>query len=151
LGAQVVLADGRVVDCDDDHDRELFWALRGAGAGNFGVVTSFVFRTRAASNATNFHLAWPYSHAAAVIDAWQAWAPAAPDELYGSLLLTAGDEVDEPPTLDLVGSLLGNEEDAAALLDELAARAGTDPTTDFRQRMSRQETTRFWAAPGAAE
>src|SRR5262249_2292022 len=40
LGAQVVLADGRIVDCDDDHDRDLFWALRGAGSGNFGVVTS---------------------------------------------------------------------------------------------------------------
>src|SRR5262249_32946227 len=24
LGAQVVLADGRVIDCDDDHDRDLF-------------------------------------------------------------------------------------------------------------------------------
>src|SRR5262249_57055907 len=67
VAAQVVLADGRVVECDDDHDQELFWALRGAGSGNFGVVTSLVFRTRAARSATNFHLAWPYSHAAAVI------------------------------------------------------------------------------------
>jgi FAD/FMN-containing dehydrogenase len=38
LAAQVVLADGRVVDCDQQHDGELFWALRGAGGGNFGVV-----------------------------------------------------------------------------------------------------------------
>src|SRR4029453_16561373 len=45
LGARVVLADGRVVDCDEHHDEELFWALRGAGGGHFGVVTSLVFRT----------------------------------------------------------------------------------------------------------
>jgi hypothetical protein len=45
LNAQIVLADGRVIECDEHHDEDLFWALRGAGAGNFGVVTSFVFRT----------------------------------------------------------------------------------------------------------
>jgi len=67
LSAQVVLADGRVVECDNDHDGELFWALRGAGSGNFGVVTSLGFRTRAPSLATSFHLAWSYSNAAAVI------------------------------------------------------------------------------------
>jgi FAD/FMN-containing dehydrogenase len=150
LGAQVVLADGRVVDCDDEHDHELFWALRGAGSGNFGVVTAFVFRTRAASSATNFHLAWPFSRAAEVVDAWQAWAPTAPGELYASLLVTAGRDVETPPTLDLFGSMLGSEQDAAVLLDELVARAGADPTTDFRKHMSRQETTRYWAAPGAA-
>jgi len=151
LGAQVVLADGRIVDCDDDHDPELFWALRGAGSGNFGVVTSLVFRTRAASCATNFRVAWAYSAAAAVIDAWQAWAPAGPDELYASLLVTAGNEVERPPTLELFGSMLGSEQDTAELLDELTALASADPTTDFRQQMSRQETTRYWAVLGAAE
>jgi FAD/FMN-containing dehydrogenase len=48
LGAQVVLADGRVVVCDEQHHPDLFWALRGAGAGNFGVVTSFSFQPRPA-------------------------------------------------------------------------------------------------------
>ena len=40
IGAEVVLADGRILQCDDHHEPDLFWALRGAGAGNFGVVTS---------------------------------------------------------------------------------------------------------------
>ena len=151
LAAEVILADGRIVECDDVHDCELFWALRGAGSGNFGVVTSFVFRTRAASRATNFHLAWPYPRAAAVIDAWQAWAPAAPDELYASLLLTAEGEVERPPTLDLFGSMLDSEHDAADLLDDFAVRAGSDPTTDVRKRMSPHETTGYWATLGAAD
>jgi FAD/FMN-containing dehydrogenase len=151
LGARVVLADGRVVDCDDDHDEELYWALRGAGAGNFGVVTSFVFRTRAASSATNFHLSWPYSRAAAVIDAWQAWSPAAPDELYASLLVTAGREVERPPTLDLFGSMVGSEQEASELLGNLAVRAGADPVTHVLEHMSRQETTQYWADLGAGD
>src|SRR5262245_51036498 len=149
LAAQVVLADGRIVECDDDRDQELFWALRGAGSGNFGVVTSLVFRTRPASSATNLHFAWPYSRAAAVIDAWQAWAPDAPDDLYTSLLVTAPAEVERPPELNLFGSMLGSERDVADLLEELVARAGADPTTDFRKHMSPGETARFWAAPGA--
>jgi FAD/FMN-containing dehydrogenase len=45
LAAQVVLADGRLVDCDDHHEQELLWALRGAGGGHFGVATSLVFTT----------------------------------------------------------------------------------------------------------
>jgi FAD/FMN-containing dehydrogenase len=151
LAAQVVLADGRVVDCDDDRHGELFWALRGAGAGNFGVVTSLVLRTRPGSSATNFHLVWPYGSAGAVVDAWQSWAPTAPDELYASLLLRAGREVERPPELDVFGSMLGSEHDAAELLDELVTRAGADPTTDFREHMSRHETTRFWATLGTVE
>jgi FAD/FMN-containing dehydrogenase len=45
VGAQVVLPDGSVVDCGHDHEPDLFWALRGAGGGQFGVVTSLRFDT----------------------------------------------------------------------------------------------------------
>jgi FAD/FMN-containing dehydrogenase len=149
VGAQIVLADGRIVDCDDEHFGDVFWALRGAGSGNFGVVTSFVFRTIPASPATNFHLTWAYSDAAAVIEAWQGWGPTAPDELYASLLVKADADLERPPLIHLFGSLLGSEQDAAELLDQL--NAGADPTSDFRAHMSFPETTRFWATLGAAD
>jgi FAD/FMN-containing dehydrogenase len=45
VGARVVLADGRIVDCDERRKPNLFWALRGAGGGQFGIVTAFLFRT----------------------------------------------------------------------------------------------------------
>jgi FAD/FMN-containing dehydrogenase len=145
LGAQIVLADGRVVDCDASHDGELFWALRGAGACNFGVVTSLVFRTHPASSATNFRLSWSFTQAAAVVEAWQEWAPAAPDELYASVLVTASADVERPPAIDLLGSMLGSEADPTELLDEFLAQTGANPTSAFHKHMSREETMRYWA------
>jgi FAD/FMN-containing dehydrogenase len=150
LGAQVVLADGRVVDCDQHHDQELFWALRGAGGGNFGVVTSLVFRTLPAPAATVFHLAWPLAHAAAVVQAWQAWAPTAPDELDATLRLTAAGG-ERPPQVDLIGAVLGSQADAAELLGELVARAGADPASAARWHLPYRAAKRHLDGLGSAD
>jgi FAD/FMN-containing dehydrogenase len=151
LGAQIVLADGRFVDCDGRHEGDLFWALRGAGAGNFGVVTSLTFRTIPAPTATNFHLAWPFSQAGVVIDAWQSWAPAAPEELAASLLIGASADIEEPPSAGVFGVLLGAESEATELVEELVNRAGSDPDVVFLRHMSFEETTRYWGEQAARE
>jgi FAD/FMN-containing dehydrogenase len=151
VGAELVLADGRILDCDEHHDEDLFWALRGAGSGNFGVVTSLDFEAVPAPEVTNFHLAWPYSHAAEVIEAWQWWAPSGPDELAASLKVTTTGDLDQPPAVDVFGALLGTGSDAVQLLDELVTRAGSDPVSSSHELMSFPETRRFWAHLGAAE
>ncbi|MEZ0064896.1 FAD/FMN-containing dehydrogenase [Streptacidiphilus sp. MAP12-20] len=88
-GAQIVTADGRIREVNARQDADLFWALRGAGGGNFGVVTRLDFRTHAADDCSYGFLSWPWSKAAAVIQAWQAWAPTAPDALWANLHLSA--------------------------------------------------------------
>jgi FAD/FMN-containing dehydrogenase len=148
LGARVVLADGRVAECDDHHDSDLFWALRGAGGGNFGVVTSLAFRTVPAPPATGFHLAWSHVHAVAVIEAWQEWAPAAPDELAASLLVTASGDAGQRPVVNLSGAMLGTESATAELLGRLADRAGADPTSAITKHMTFQETKLYLAELG---
>lgn len=44
LAAEIVTADGEVRAIDEEHEPDLFWAIRGGG-GNFGVVTRFRYRT----------------------------------------------------------------------------------------------------------
>src|SRR6266566_3692240 len=141
--AQAVLADGRVVDCDDHHDQDLLWALRGAGAGGFGVVTSLVFGTVPAPAVTSFHLVWPHGRAVPAIDAWQSWAPAAPDELAASLLVTAPADLGRPPAVHLFGAMLGAGPDTEKLLDELVVRVGADPASAALEHLPFRDAKRY--------
>jgi hypothetical protein len=151
VSVQIVLADGRVLECDDHHEEDLYWALRGGGPGNFGVVTALTFRTIQAPDATNFHLTWPLHEAAAVIGAWQAWAPAAPEELAASLVIGASARIDEPPSVEMFGVMLGTESDTGELVGQMVARAPSDPDSAFFEHMSFLETTRYWGERAARD
>jgi FAD/FMN-containing dehydrogenase len=124
-GARVVLADGRVVVCDEHSEPDLFWAVR--GGGTVGVVTRWEMQTISGPETTTFHLAWLSSATPALIAAWQHWAPDAPDELSASLLVTAGPDPDQPPTPNVFGALQGDEPRTDDLLDDLIARVGVAP------------------------
>ena len=58
LAAEIVTADGQVLQVDADHHPDLFWATRGGG-GNFGVVTRFRFRLHDVSEFTGGLLVLP--------------------------------------------------------------------------------------------
>src|SRR5437016_3580454 len=123
---QIVTADGKVRTCSASSNPDLFWACRGGGGGNFGVVTSFTFGTHPAGQIVLFFLSWPWSKAARVISAWQSWAPHAPDELWSNVHLAAapGGSV---PTIGVGGTFLGSVSAAAAQLNKLYAAAGSHP------------------------
>jgi FAD/FMN-containing dehydrogenase len=151
LGAQVVLADGSIVECDEQRESDLFWALRGSGGGNFGVVTSLAFRTVPAPAETAFHLIWPHAYASEIVGAWQLWSPAAPDELAASLHVFAPDDPDQPPVISVSGAMLGTESDTRDLLDELVARVRVDPTAATFEHASYRQTKRYLAEHGPGD
>jgi FAD/FMN-containing dehydrogenase len=135
---QIVTADGQVRTCDSTRNADLFWACRGGGGGNFGVVTSFTFRTHPVGQIVLFFLSWPWSQAARVIAAWQSWAPHAPDALWSNLHLSAvkGDgEVGggSVPSIQVGGTYLGSLSGAAAQLEKLYAAAGSHPSSPFME------------------
>ncbi|MBB2909755.1 FAD/FMN-containing dehydrogenase [Streptosporangium becharense] len=133
---QIVTADGRLLTCDADHDADLYWACRGGGGGNFGVAVSFGFRTHPVREVTVFFLHWPWSKAARVLRAWQAWGPSAPDALWSGMHLTHENGTD----VQVVGLHLGGRADCERLLDRLTAAAGspsrsTVDQTSYRHAM----------------
>jgi FAD binding domain len=147
VGARIVLADGRVIDCDEHHEPDLFWALRGAGTGHFGVVTSLVFRPIPVPTvATTFHLEWPFADAASVAQAWMVWSPPAPEAVSASMVVAATAEPEEAPTVEVFGTMLGAVSETRHQLESLTALLGSDPSSTFVEEMGYEDTLRYWAA-----
>ncbi len=151
VAAQVALADGRVVECDEQRHDDLFWALRGAGGHGLGVVTRLTLRTVPEPAATSFHLKWPYEHASALIDAWQEWSPTGPDALAASLLVTVGGEAGADPVVHLFGSMIGSETETGALLDEFVSVAGADAASSERAHMRYGSLKNYLAERGPGD
>jgi len=141
VAARVVLADGRVVDCDQDREPDLFWALRGAGGGQFGVVTSLTFETVPEPLTTRFELRWDAGSAADLVDAWQRWAPYAPEELTANLTLAA--EPGRELEVIVFGASMLDEQETRRLLDELPAAPPT--ATHVRAGLPYSELKRSFA------
>ncbi|GCE23928.1 FAD-binding oxidoreductase [Dictyobacter kobayashii] len=131
VSAQVVLADGRVVTCDASQNSSLFWALRGGGGGNFGIVTSFTFQTHPVASLSIFTLGWNWSDATAVVNAWQNWAPQAPDELWSNCLLLNTTDKNGDPLVRVNGVYVGGVDALNQQLQNLINKLGIAPTTRY--------------------
>jgi len=131
LSAQVVIADGSVLTCNANQNSDLFWALRGGGGGNFGVVTSFDFQLHQVAALSLFTLDWPWSIAANVFDAWQNWGPQAPDELWSNCLLLSTSNTNVEPAVRVNGVYVGEAGPLNALLQQLISRVGSAPTGNY--------------------
>lgn len=132
--AEVVLASGRSVSCDARNDADLYWALRGGGGGSFGVATTFTFRTHPIGSLLGlFTLVWPLSDAAAVVAAWQSWAPNCPDELWSNCLLLASQETPsgEGVVARVTGVYVGPQSRLQVLVDQFVSEVGKSPFNYF--------------------
>jgi FAD/FMN-containing dehydrogenase len=145
VGAQVVLPDGSVVDCDHDHEPDLFWGLRGAGGGQFGVVTSLRFDTVPEPMTTRIGAHWPDVALGELVSAWQAWAPAAPDELTVNLTLVS--EPGASVRATLFGAATLDEASTRELLQEFIGWVGVAPTTELRAGLPFHQLKNTFADP----
>ena len=143
LEATVVLADGRAVVANAREHADLFWALRGGGGGNFGIVTRLVFRTHPAGNVATYSLEWPWGDAKRVVQAWQSLAPHAPDGLSSVLNVNAAAGSTGSPHITSAGQFFGSELALRSLLDPLVT-AGT-PTRFTTATRTFLGAAHYWA------
>jgi FAD/FMN-containing dehydrogenase len=81
LEYDVVTADGKLRRAAPDENPELFWGLRGGG-GNFGIVTSFLFRLHPMQRQVSVgRFIFPFAEARQVMNFFAEYADGAPDEL----------------------------------------------------------------------
>ncbi|WP_125130242.1 LLM class flavin-dependent oxidoreductase [Microbacterium sp. 10M-3C3] len=84
---EVALADGSIRRVDADHDPDLFWAMRGAGA-NMGIAVSFDFQIDEVGEVGWAQLVFDASDTAAFLEGWGAAVQAAPRDLTSFLILS---------------------------------------------------------------
>ena len=125
LEAEVVLADGQVVTASADSHPDLYWAIRGGG-GNFGVVTSFLFRLHEVGTVVAGPTFWPVESAAEVLSVYREFLPTAPRELNGFFAFHTvppappfPEEIHLRKVCGVVWCYVGSEEDAAAAMAPL--------------------------------
>jgi FAD/FMN-containing dehydrogenase len=118
---ELITADGRKLICNADENSDLFWACRGGGGGNFGINTSFTFKTSPVDNVSVYQVAWAWDDAADVLAAVQEIVQHAPDEF--SLRLGLGVVGAFPrsgrtgTTISIIGLYFGPKEELTELLD----------------------------------
>ena len=146
LEIELVTASGAVVRADARRRPGLFWACRGGGGGNFGVVTRMRFRAQPVGSTAVFQLAWPFDRAREVVEAWQRLMPGAPDELFSIVrLVKAPPPGGGAPTAKVVcfGQLLGGEERLRRLIAPLLAIGGRLETSI--ETLGYLEAQELWA------
>jgi FAD binding domain/Berberine and berberine like len=82
LAADVVLADGRFVIASANENSDLFWAIRGGG-GNFGVVTSFLFKAHPVRMVCAGPMLWELDQAPDIMKWYREFITKAPEEING--------------------------------------------------------------------
>ncbi|MFC4029979.1 FAD-binding oxidoreductase [Streptomyces polygonati] len=151
VSAEVVLADGTVVEATEDSDPDLLWALRGGG-GNFGVVTRFTLRLRPVGPVYFRRAVYGLSQAGPVLAAYQAFAEQQSDDLHavGSIHhASAGgwvpEALDGQPALFLSAAFLGDPAEGPeytdGLFEAVAPAASTLDLLDYRTLQSLGDTS----------
>ena len=144
----IVTADGVVRTCDPTRNADLYWACRGGGGGNFGVVTAFRFKTHPVGAVTTYRANWDWTDARRVFAAWQAWGPKAPDALFSMLGLTATDSGGR--IIGSQGQFFGTAAQLDAILQPFLTAAGT-PTRLEVETKQYLDAVLMWANCSAVD
>jgi FAD/FMN-containing dehydrogenase len=123
---QIVTANGQLLRCDADTNPDLYWACRGGGGGNFGIVTSFRMKTHPVGSASWYFASFPWASASAALAAWQQLAPDTTSRLTSIFTMSTGSG---SPTVTSIGQYFGSVSQLRALVRPLSSVAGARLST----------------------
>jgi FAD/FMN-containing dehydrogenase len=127
LALRIVTAAGTAVEASPRSHPDLYWACRGGGGGNFGVVTELTLATHPVGQVAYGFCDADWSQAGELVAAWQGLAPHAADDLYLICALETGAQA---PVARVFGQLLGGTETALrAAMAPVLRVAGTTLST----------------------
>lgn len=128
IAAEVVVAsngDGaKAIVADEKNNSDLLWALRGAGNGNFGIVTSLTYKIHPLTQTIYVTATWPgLDDLPGVFEAWQRSAPHTDNRLTSQLEISREEIV-------LLGVLAsGSEAEATQMLAPVLSVGNPDVST----------------------
>jgi FAD/FMN-containing dehydrogenase len=144
IGAELVTADGRVVDIDGEREPDLLWALRGGG-GNFGVVTRLRYQLTPLELMYSGSLSYRGPAVGEVLARLFELDASAPDELVTQAIVFWSDE-DGGPIVRVNIDWRGEPDDGDAAIREL--REDVVPfQTNLRPMTWLQAQARFTPIP----
>jgi hypothetical protein len=94
---EVATVDGRLIPVSAEENPELFWGLRGGGAGSLVIVTSMEVRLFGVTTVYGGNLLYPAEMAREVLARWRDWVPTVPNELTSSVLIKKFPALDHIP------------------------------------------------------
>ena len=141
---ELVTADGRRVRADAQENPELFWGLRGGGAGSLGVITAMEVALFPVDQVYGGNLLYPADLAREVAARYAEWIAAAPDELTSSLVL-----MNFPP-MDMVPEPLRGRSFAIIRGCHSGSTADAEEQLRFRREWRRPDIDMFGPMPLSA-
>jgi FAD/FMN-containing dehydrogenase len=144
VGAEIVLADGSVVEADTERNADLLWALRGGG-GNFGAVATMRLRLHRVDSFVSGPIGFPMAEADTVLRGLNCLMAAAPDEFAVSggvfpapdgspFLLVIPVWTGEPGKAD--AAITGLRKLGTPILDQVAPTSGAEMLAAYDRSIS---------------
>jgi FAD/FMN-containing dehydrogenase len=139
VSASMVLPSGDAITASPDDHADLFWALRGGGGGNFGVVTSFTFQTFPVTDRDVVTMVFPDGTTEQAILGWYEWLRGADRAIWGMVNVTVG-----PGSAGCIIVLATAPGDGPSRAGELCSIIGVQPVSNTCRTLNRMDFIHYF-------